>query len=112
VARELRAKDHYADAVPDSGIPIDNDEIEVACDLLRFVKTRAALPADAEALWQRLQPIRHGDYGGTAATVLSRSEAAAVIAAGRFTDPLVPLDEDETGLVERLAHAIEPQPPS
>ena len=93
----------------DRDIPLTNDEIEVACDLLWFVKTKAALPADAEVLWERLQPIRHGDYGGNAATVLSRSEAAAIIAASRFTDPLVALDADEATLVSRLEEATASQ---
>jgi hypothetical protein len=105
------AKANYLQRVPDAGIPINNDEIEVACDLLSFRKTKAPFPADARALWDRLQSIRHGDYGGNAATTLSRSEAAAVIAAGRFTEPLVPLDEDEAALVRRLAQAVEPRRP-
>ena len=96
-------------AVRGSGIPIGNDEIEVACDLLWFVKTRAALPPDGEALWQRLQPMRHGDYGGQAATALSRPEAAAVIAAGRFTDP-VSLGCGRGRLGQRLEEELDSRP--
>lgn len=83
-------------------IPVNNDEIEVACDLLWFVKREAGLSGVAEALWERLQPIRHGDYGGSASTELSLDEARAVIVAGEFTHTRVPLDEDETALVSRL----------
>jgi len=46
-------------------------------------------------LWERLQPIRHADYGGSASTHLSLDEARAVVDAGEFTRPRVPLDEDE-----------------
>ena len=83
-------------------IPLSSDEIEVACDLLWFVKREAMLSGVAEELWERLQPIRHGDYGGSASTNLSCEEARAVIDAGDFTDPRVPLDEDETAIVTRL----------
>jgi hypothetical protein len=41
-------------------VPIGNDEIELACDLLWFVKREAGLHGVAEALRERLQPIRHG----------------------------------------------------
>ena len=83
-------------------IPLNNDEIEVACDLLWFVKRTAALTEVAEALWERLQPIRHGDYGGSSSTHLSLTEARAVINAGEFIQARVPLDEDESALVIRL----------
>jgi hypothetical protein len=83
-------------------IPLDNDEIEVTCDLLHFVMVKSELSDVAAALWERLQPIRHGDYGGTAATELSAEEARAVVDAGDFTHGRIPLDEDETALVTRL----------
>ena len=86
---------------------LSNDEIEVACDLLWFVKREAALSDVAGELWERLQPIRHGDYGGSAWTDLSGEEARAVVDAGDFTDPRVPLDEDETALVTRLRSLLE-----
>jgi hypothetical protein len=63
---------------------------------------KAALSGVAEALWERLQPIRHGDYGGTASTHLSTDEARAVVDAGEFTHPRAPPDEDEAALVTRL----------
>ena len=89
------------------GFTLSNDEIEVACDLLWFVKREASLSDVAEELWERLQPIRHGDYGGTASTDLSSEEARTVVDAGDFTDPRVPLDEDETALVTRLRSLLE-----
>jgi hypothetical protein len=88
-------------------IPLSNDEIEVACDLLWFVKREADLSGVAEALWERLQPLRHGDYGGSALTELSLDEARAVIVAGEFTHPRVPLDQDETALVSRLRSLLD-----
>jgi hypothetical protein len=88
-------------------IPLSNDEIEVACDLLWFVKREADLSRIGEDLWERLQPIRHGDYGGTASTQLSQEEARAVVDAGDFTHPRVPLDDDETALVVRLRSLLE-----
>jgi hypothetical protein len=88
-------------------IPVSNDEIEVACDLLWFVKREAGLAGVGETLWERLQPIRHGDYGGSASTELSLDEARAVVAAGEFTHPRVALDDDEAALVSRLRSLLE-----
>jgi hypothetical protein len=87
-------------------IPLSNNDIEVACDLLWFVKRETGLAGVAEALWERLQPIRHGDYGGTASTDLSIEEALAVIDAAEFTHPRVALDDDETALVTRLRSLV------
>jgi hypothetical protein len=83
-------------------IPLSNDEIEVTCDLLWFVKRESTLSPVGENLWERLQPIRHGDYGGPASTDLSAEEAAVIVAAGDFTHPRVELDDDESALVTRL----------
>jgi hypothetical protein len=83
-------------------IPLSNDEIEVACDLLWFVKREAALSGVGKTVWERLQPIRHGDYGGSASTELSVDEARAVIEAAEFDQARVPLDQDESALVSRL----------
>jgi hypothetical protein len=49
----------------------------------------------------------HGDYRGTASTDLSIEEAWAVVDAGDFTDPRVPLDDDETALVTRLRSLLD-----
>jgi hypothetical protein len=40
---------------------LSSDELEVACDALWFVKGRGGLDAAGQALWDRLQPLRHGD---------------------------------------------------
>ena len=84
------------------GIQLDGDEIEVACDLLWFAKARVGLAGVAETLWQRLQPIRHGDYGGTASTEISAAEARAVIDAGSIGPSMKGSDEDEGRLLARL----------
>jgi hypothetical protein len=83
-------------------IPVTNDEIEVICDLLWFIKREAELPVVAEALWQRLQPIRHGDFGGTAQAELSVNEAVVVVEIADVGQRRAPLDDDETVLVTRL----------
>jgi hypothetical protein len=83
-------------------IPLSNDEIEVACDLLWHVQREGDLVGVAHALWERLQPIRHGDYGGTASTDLSTEEAGAVVESGEFSERRVALDDDEAALVARL----------
>jgi len=91
----------HGDAVSEP-IPLSNDEIEVACDLLWHVKREEGLAGVAGALWDRLQPIRHGDYGGKASTDLSTEEAGAVVEAGEFSERRVALDDDEAALVGRL----------
>jgi hypothetical protein len=88
-------------------IEVNNDEIELVCDLLWFAKNNGEPSAVAEALWQRLQPIRHGDVGATAHTRLSSEEARAVVSAGEFTRPHVPLDKNEAALVSRLRSLLE-----
>ena len=52
--------------MPVRDVLIANDDIEIVCDLLWFVRDEWS--PDMERLWDRLQPIRHGDYGGTAST--------------------------------------------
>jgi len=81
---------------------LDNDEIEVACDALWFVKQRGVEDEIQARLWERLQPIRTGDYGGSAETELTREERAAVIRALRFGSDAVGLDADENELLVRL----------
>jgi hypothetical protein len=58
-------------------------------------------------LWERLQPVRHGDYGGTASTDLSTEEAYAIVDAGEFACSRLPLDNDETDLVTRLRSLLD-----
>jgi hypothetical protein len=83
-------------------VSLSSDEIEVACDLLWFVRRREQMPAAAEALWQRLQPVRHGDYGGPNLVELSADEARTLIEVAATVEDRVTLDGDETGLVARL----------
>lgn len=87
-------------------VVLSSDEIEVACDLLEFVEREAQLSRIGQVLWERLQPVRHGDYGGSAYAELTTDEARAVIEAGEFTDPRVPLDPDERALVGRLRRLL------
>lgn len=84
---------------------LSNDEIEVACDVLWFVKLKGAEDAAQERLWTRLQPIRTGDYGGSAATELAAEERDSVVRALRFVPSEVELDEDERRLLDRLTAA-------
>jgi hypothetical protein len=81
---------------------LDNDEIEVACDVIWFVKRRGAVDLAQQRLWDRLQPLRTGDYGGSAATELTQEEASATLRALRYCADELPLDEDEQRLLRRL----------
>jgi hypothetical protein len=83
-------------------VHLNNDEIEVACDALWFVKVKGAEDETQERLWTRLQPIRTGDYGGSASTELDPEERHAVIRALEFATDQVPLDTDERQLLVRL----------
>ena len=84
---------------------LSNDEIEVACDTLWFVKLKGAGDGAQERLWTRLQPIRSGDYGGAAAAELEPEERDAVVRALRFVPNEIELDEDEQRLLDRLSAA-------
>jgi hypothetical protein len=81
---------------------LDNNEVEVACDALWFVKSRAAADDAQERAWDRLQDIRTGDFGGSASAELTRDEANAVLRALRFCADEIPLDDDELLLLLRL----------
>jgi hypothetical protein len=85
-----------------SGMHLNNEEIEVACDALWLVKQRGVEDEIQSRLWERLQPIRTGDYGGSAETELEPDERAAVIRALRFGSDVVALDGDENELLVRL----------
>ena len=74
---------------------VDNNEIEVSCDVLWFTKTNGIMDDTQQRLFDRLQMIRVGDYGGTASTKVVADEIAAIIRALRFTDVEVGLDQDE-----------------
>jgi hypothetical protein len=81
---------------------LNNDEIEVTCDALWFVKQQGVEDEIQARLWERLQPIRTGAYGGPAETDLEPDERAAVIRALRFGSDAVALDVDENELLVRL----------
>jgi hypothetical protein len=57
------------------------------------------------ATWERLQPIRKGDYGGSATIELEPEEEAAVARALGCCVDQVELDEDEQRLLLRLTVA-------
>jgi hypothetical protein len=86
-------------------VVLSSDEIEVACDALWSAKGWAGWDDDQERLWERLQPIRTGDYGGSATIELKPEEEAAVGRALRCCVDQVELDEDEQGLLLRLTEA-------
>ena len=81
---------------------VDNNEIEVSCDVLWFTKTNGLMDDTQQRLFDRLQVIRVGDYGGTASTTLDANEIAAIVRALRFGDAEVGLDEDERALLTKL----------
>ena len=72
---------------------IDNDEIEVACDVIWFVKSRDAVDDVQQRLWDRLQTLRSGDYGGSACTDLAPGEVSATVRALSYCADQVPLDD-------------------
>ncbi len=80
---------------------VDNNEIEVSCDALWFTKTNGLMDDTQQRLFDRLQMIRAGDYGGTVSTNVDANEIAAVRAL-RFADVEVDLDEDERALLTKL----------
>jgi len=81
---------------------LSSDEIEVACDALWFVKSRGRADYVQERLWDRLQWLRTGDFGGSARAELDNVEAAAAVRALHFVTDAVRLDEDEERLLQRL----------
>jgi hypothetical protein len=83
-------------------VVLDNDEIEVACDVIWFVKSRGAADDVQQRLWDRLQTLRSGDYGGSARAGLTPEEVAATLRALRNCAAEIPLDDDERQLLVRL----------
>ena len=81
---------------------LNNDEIEVACDALWSAKQWRAWDVAQERLWSRLQPLRSGDYGGSATTELEPEEQVALARALRCCTEQVELDEDEQRLLARV----------
>ena len=84
---------------------LSSDEIEVTCDALWSVKLWGAWEDAQERLWWRLQPIRTGDFGGSATIDLEPEEEEAVARALRRCAEEVELDQDERRLHARLAAA-------
>jgi len=81
---------------------LDNDEIEVACDVIWFAKSRGAVDDVQQRLWDRLQTLRSGDYGGAACTDLALGEVSATLRALRYCADQISLDDDERRLLVRL----------
>jgi len=81
---------------------VNNDEIEVSCDVLWFAKTNGIMDETQRRLFDRLQVIRVGDYGGTASTEFDVDEIAAIVRALELSDVEVGLDEDERALLTKL----------
>ena len=81
---------------------VDNNEIEVSCDVLWFTKTNGLMDDTQQRLFDRLQVIRGGDYGGMASTTVDPDEIAAIVRALRVTEVEVGLDEDEPALLTKL----------
>jgi len=82
---------------------LSNDEIEVACDALWFAQARGVFDAVQKRFFDRLQPIRTGDYGGEATTEADDLEIAGMVRALRYCAETVGLDEDEEALLARLS---------
>ena len=85
-----------------SRVVLGNDEIEVACDAIWFVKSRGAADDVQERLWDRLQTVRTGDSGGLAWIGLTADEIFATLRAVRYIADELPLDDDEQALLVRL----------
>jgi hypothetical protein len=76
-------------------------------------KRTASWTTPQQRLFDRLQMIRAGDYGGTASTTVDPDEIAAIVRALGFSDVEVGLDEDERALLTKLTSlrpaAVSPQ---
>ena len=85
-----------------SAVFLHNDEIEVACDVIWFVKSRGAVDDAQQRLWDRLQTLRSGDYCGSACTDLAPEEISATVRALGYCADQIPVDDDERPLLVRL----------
>ena len=83
-------------------VTLSSDEIEVACDALWHLRSAREFTADEIALWERLQPARHGDYGGSASIELAQHEAMLIRLALTVGGAAIALDDDEAALLQRL----------
>ena len=81
---------------------LSSDEIEVACDALWHRNQAREFTAEEAELWERLQLMRHGDYGGTASLELSQDDVVLLRAALDAAASSVGLDPDESALRQRV----------
>ncbi len=87
-------------------VTLTSDEIEVACDALWFAKQHECLTPAGAALWDRLQPLRHGDYGSDGPSVpLGNEEADVLRAALALVATHGCMDRDEQALADRITQA-------
>jgi hypothetical protein len=84
---------------------LDNDEIEVACDVLWSAKRDGEVDRSQDALWNRLGAVRTGDYGGSASIELRSGEIEALVRAFDRVGARIELDDDEAKLRRRLSDA-------
>jgi hypothetical protein len=85
-----------------SKVTLSSDEIEVACDALWHRRAAREFTAQETVLWERLQIVRHGDYGGSASIELAQDEVTLISLALKFDAAAVALDDDEAALLQRL----------
>lgn len=83
-------------------VALSSDEIEVACDVLWFVHLNGGMASHHQALWDRLKPVRHGDYSGIGSIVLTPEESGALAQALDACMTAISLDADERALRARL----------
>ncbi len=84
-------------------VRLNNDEIEVACDVLWFgLKPGGDGDPDQALLFARLNEIRTGDYGGDAELEIDHGEIPALRRAFELTQASVELDPAEAALFGRL----------
>jgi hypothetical protein len=84
-------------------LTISSEEVEVACDALWFAMGNRGPDAAVQALWDRLQPCRHGDCRGAGTVDLTADEAAVVGEALALVEEVVGMNPVERALAERTA---------
>ena len=86
---------------------LSSDELEVACDALWYVHGVVGFSPEEQALWDRLQPLRAGDYGGVGEFVVESLEAVLIQRALEQVQVGPGLDDDERSLLVRLVESRE-----
>jgi hypothetical protein len=84
---------------------LENDEIEVACDMLWSLKLEGRADDSQESLWSHLGHVRTGDSGGSASIELRPGEIEALIRALECIASTIELDDEESELLRRLSRA-------